>query len=327
MLVICEDCSKKYNIDENKIKGEKAQFTCRACNHVMVISKPQALQKEQEPETDKPSEPAQEMSQPAAEQLKAGKGVPVSAYISLTLVIGFVAVVGAFTLLYLNFIPGIINKQVELRTLAVAQALSGSIQKPLMLRNYLQVNKEAQRISRIPGVAYVAVINKRGMPIAGFFSDLHRFTPAFGEQVKSKGFPRDVITLNQLDEGSSHKNARISVGGQPIVDQAMVIKETGSHVRVGVFISEVNDGIRSALFSPLTIGTVCALLLIGLILLLLLTKTLVKPMQELTENARRISVGQLDLTITPRGPREMRELARAFARMQQSIKSALERLK
>jgi len=107
----------------------------------------------------------------------------------------------------------------------------------------------------------------------------------------------------------------------------VAVEETGSQVRVGVYISEVNDAIRAALLSPLTMGTVVAILFIGLILLLLLTKTLVKPMKELTENARRISVGQLDLTIAPKGPREMRELARAFSRMQLSVKSALERLK
>jgi len=38
-------------------------------------------------------------------------------------------------------------------------------------------------------------------------------------------------------------------------------------------------------------------------------------------------LGEMDLTITPRGPREMRELAVAFERMRYSVKAAMERLK
>ena len=40
MLVICEDCSKKYNIDESRIKGEKAKFSCRECGHIIEVEKP-----------------------------------------------------------------------------------------------------------------------------------------------------------------------------------------------------------------------------------------------------------------------------------------------
>ena len=41
MLVICEDCAKKYNIDESRIKGEKAKFTCKECGHIIVVEKPE----------------------------------------------------------------------------------------------------------------------------------------------------------------------------------------------------------------------------------------------------------------------------------------------
>jgi len=37
MLAICEDCSKKYNIDETKMKGERAQFSCQQCGHIIVV--------------------------------------------------------------------------------------------------------------------------------------------------------------------------------------------------------------------------------------------------------------------------------------------------
>lgn len=39
MLAICEDCSKKYNIDESKMKGDRARFSCQECGHIIVVVK------------------------------------------------------------------------------------------------------------------------------------------------------------------------------------------------------------------------------------------------------------------------------------------------
>ena len=39
MLAICEDCSKKYNIDESKMKGNRARFSCQECGHIIVVVK------------------------------------------------------------------------------------------------------------------------------------------------------------------------------------------------------------------------------------------------------------------------------------------------
>ena len=41
MIVICEECGKKYRIDPTKIKGKAASFKCRACTHMIVVSKPE----------------------------------------------------------------------------------------------------------------------------------------------------------------------------------------------------------------------------------------------------------------------------------------------
>ena len=39
MLVICEDCAKKYNIDESRIKGNRARFSCSECGHIIIVNK------------------------------------------------------------------------------------------------------------------------------------------------------------------------------------------------------------------------------------------------------------------------------------------------
>nr|WP_320012783.1 zinc-ribbon domain-containing protein [uncultured Desulfobulbus sp.] len=39
MLAICEECSKKYNIDESMMKGQRARFSCQECGHIIVVVK------------------------------------------------------------------------------------------------------------------------------------------------------------------------------------------------------------------------------------------------------------------------------------------------
>jgi len=40
MIVICEECGKKYSIDPLKIKGNKAKFKCNVCDFIITVIKP-----------------------------------------------------------------------------------------------------------------------------------------------------------------------------------------------------------------------------------------------------------------------------------------------
>lgn len=347
MLVICEDCGKKYHIDGTRITAKKAQFTCRECDHVVVVERPDNLRalaekKKMAAAEDKPhggatvsgekgQQKAGESATPAPALKKKGsvlrnQGVPLAVYILLTSVVGFLMVGGAFGYLHFRYIPEIINDQMELRVAAIADSFSGVVGKPLQLHDYPQVNKEARRVSMLPGVAYAAVINKEGVGIAGSFSELDRFDEQFSLRVREKGVPVEVFAQNKLSSGVNRASGRIIVGGQTIYDEVVSLSESGGEVHVGIYVSEVDDAIREALLSPLTFATLGVILLIGFVVFLLLTRVITKPMQELTEVANRISLGEMDLVVKGSGPREMRNLASAFERMRHSIKCAMERL-
>jgi predicted Zn finger-like uncharacterized protein len=49
MIIICEECGKKYRIDPSKIKGQTAKFRCKECNHIIAVSKPEAKPPEPSP--------------------------------------------------------------------------------------------------------------------------------------------------------------------------------------------------------------------------------------------------------------------------------------
>jgi HAMP domain-containing protein len=41
MIVICEECGKRYQIDPGKIKGRQARFNCKKCGHAVTVTKPE----------------------------------------------------------------------------------------------------------------------------------------------------------------------------------------------------------------------------------------------------------------------------------------------
>ncbi|MDK9707411.1 MAG: HAMP domain-containing protein [Desulforhopalus sp.] len=254
------------------------------------------------------------------------QGIPVGGYLLLAMTLGFFTVCGTFSFLTLRYIPDIINNQIDLRNQAITTAFRSAIKKPLLLRDYLQVNQEAKATSKLPGVAYAAVINGKGVVVGGFFSELSRFDSHFAGKVKESGFPVDIFTANRLRQGKEEASATLSIGGQKIYDKVQAVSETGGEVHVGVYVSEVEEAIRHALISPLTISLSLLVLCLGIIMFFFLNRAITKPLEEVTSVVNRISLGEMDLNIVPSGPREIRELANAFKRMQQSIRYMIGRL-
>jgi HAMP domain-containing protein/uncharacterized protein YlaI len=312
MEVICEKCERKHNIDENRIKGPRVKFACLDCGHTISIQKNQKKKKS-----------STSLSTP---KKKGGEGLSIKTYLLLTMTLGFIVITGTFTFLAFRYIPDIISNQIELRTQAITSAFSGGIQKPLLLRNYLQVNQEAKRTSQLPGVAYAAVVNDKGIVVGGFFSDLKKFDQDFADLIKLKGFPADLLNQNKLTPGADKNNARITMGGQTIFDEVAPIPDTGGQVHVGIYVSEIDTAIRDAVFSPLTLSLSLVVLLFGFAIFILTGRSITKPMVDLTDIVNRISLGETDLAITPSGPREMRELSSAFERMHQSVKYVMSKL-
>lgn len=42
MIILCEECGKKYRIDPSKVGEEGLKFKCKACNHIITVSKPES---------------------------------------------------------------------------------------------------------------------------------------------------------------------------------------------------------------------------------------------------------------------------------------------
>jgi methyl-accepting chemotaxis protein len=57
MIIICEDCGKKYRIDPNKMKASTGSFECKVCQHKILVEK-EDLKKGFLTKAEAPSEPS-----------------------------------------------------------------------------------------------------------------------------------------------------------------------------------------------------------------------------------------------------------------------------
>jgi HAMP domain-containing protein len=367
MLVICEDCAKKYSVDEKRLKVPKVKFTCRACGHIIIIEKPksgskkhteeidasglfaeqgaavhdtedkqnkQNKQKRRQQQGSEKEAPLKTVSEPSSFVRAAlihsvaatGKGYPFFVYLSAVMLFGLLLISTFFIHFYLNTIPDIFRHQLELRSRALTESLQGTIIGPLSRKDYLAVNREVKRTSKLPGVAYAAVRNTKGIIVAGFFNNLNTFDNNFAQKIKEQGFPTDILVKNTVSPGEEGAGAEIRAGGVSVYDQVTVLPEVGGELHVGLYLDELDKHFFQALFSPLTLILLFLFFLSGYILFVLLDKLIADPMRGLTNVANRISLGELDLAIMAAGPREIRELGAALERMRHSIKVAMERL-
>lgn len=352
MVVFCEECGKKYRVDDGMIVGEKARCKCMSCGNIIEVTKAQPLpQMDPIPNASSHSaaaaqvdmQPAGGSGEAAASQpgqqappqeptsQSGGKGSSRKAGLSIgmTLLLNFfgfaVLLGGVLTFIYMKYVPALMLEQVDLRTASISQSLSTAVSQPLLLRNYLRINKTAEDIARLPGVAYVSVLNKKGIVVAGIFGNLQRFSPDFSAKVKESGFPKDIVAQNPISPGARSSAKSFVVGGKKIHDVAESIEEAGGVVHVGLFTEDVEEAVNRSLMPLLVI--LVAIVVLGGVSFMLLARTISTPIKSLTDAAHRISLGELDLPINISKGGEIGELATSLERMRFSIKSAIDRLR
>ena len=339
MIVICEQCGKRYRVDATRLKKDKVRTRCKDCGAIIEVRRAADEPVPADPVPAVPVFPAGR-SAPAAAVLDerdmlavsdsgaSGKVGPMgSVKVRLIgLFLSFAVVSGAvLTGVYLRSVPPMMTEQINLRALSVCRSFSAGIVQPLLLRNYLAVNKAAAFNAQLPGTAYVSVVNQRGRVVAGIFGNVSRFDPQFVTRVKADGFPEEIHRFNPLPEEAPFAAKDLSVGGQPIHDVVVPIGTTGGVAHVGLFTEEVQRAARTSL-QPL-LFMLAAVAVSGALLFYLLARTIAVPIRALTEEAKRIGLGEIDAPIQRRGSGEIAELATALEMMRLSIKAAIYRLR
>ena len=372
MIVICEECGKKYRIDPEKIKGKAAKFKCKACDHVITITKPEEKTADQSPPP-----PVKEPSSPPEpeEKEKSGKsgtgqtprpklrrfGLRAKMII-LFFIIPIILMIAA-GLLYLRqldtFSTLVTRESAKMLTKLAEKAVventrSVASQTRLYLLNNLSLKKEAFNsdhelrkvtIQKVGLSGYTALyefpdprgvwrtwahVNPKivGIDMNTLKEPEGKYSPGFWKVftgVKKQKESRGYYTLRDKDGTLREmymvcipiKGTPYIISGNAYVDEfTLPVKKLESRA------NKLKMAARKANIAILG-GSV---ILVALVVFLY-GYTLSKRIRSLTEVAERISVGELDAEIEIQSNDEIGDLGEAIARMQDSIRLSIERLR
>lgn len=321
MIIFCEECGKKYKIDETKIVGEKSRCKCQSCGHIMEVVKsaPEVTADETAEQNDSaPDETSFGSTAGLNDEMPAGEHPPQAPplkglSLNLKLLLNFLGFMvlfgGLLTYIYMSFVPTLLAAQINARANSVARACAIALDRPLGQGDNDQINKITKDMSALPGVAYIAVSGGGINLTAGELSEA----------------AKDTLSRNSL-KGAGHNLGDLEISGQKIHDAAARISSSGTEVHVGLYLQQgaMKQDVLS--LAPLLV-ILATLLILGALSFMQLANSISKPIKELAAAAQRISLGELDLSIQIKGGGEIQELASSLERMRFSIKSAIERLR
>ena len=376
MIVICEECGKKYRIDPSKIKGKAASFKCRYCTHLIVVSKPEPPPERPEIESrptlesitttidDSSTAPRADTDQtPAKTRRRRTKGLGLrSKMLLLYMLVPIILMAGA-SLLYLwqletmsNLLTRESSKFVnQMAEEKIADISAGVAMKcKLYLLSHRDLIREdfnedmsfktlaVQKVGltgytalyELPGSDGVwrtwAHVNKKiiGIDMSKLKKPLGRNFPGFWKvYIGPKGGKKSQGYYTWQDKDDKFRDKFMVctpiAGTRYVVAATTYMDEfTGPVKRMQARAKELTDRARLITWAVLGI----TLLLIGLIVSVY-GHRLTGKIKSLTDVADRISIGELGMEVKTTSRDEIGDLAEAIARMQDSIRLSIERLR
>ncbi len=390
MIIICEECGKKYRVDASKIKGGTAKVKCRACNHLITVAKPDvagAAAKEKLPTiTSKTAESFRSVIRPSLPKIKIKDlGIREKMFIVFFLLpITLMIITGWFSISRINKITGyVITSSYEM---AVTEAEKSFNEKAVQIAKqvelYLLSHPELDRKDFDKDLDFKMIVFQRGLAASspGFVDILKEFKieeyfyattslylragggkPAvfiMHPEKKKEGKALNVERVaGELNDFKYDKSGKIVLGGEKgkfretsnyyltkdkdgkLKEKFMAIAPVGG-TPYGVAVEAYSDDILSQVIgirkraNELKLSAIrlnilfliFVLVIIGVIVLLY-GNNIAKRIKNLTEVADRISVGELEAEIESTTGDEIGELSEAIARMQDSIRLSIQRLR
>jgi predicted Zn finger-like uncharacterized protein len=375
MIIICEECGKKYRIDPSKIKGQAASFKCRACTHLIVVSKPEPPPAQSEIDArptlesitttidNRSTAVTSEARQAAQKARRRSKGIGLRAKMLLLFMVVPIILMAGASLLYLWQLESIsdlltressrfvnqmaeekiadisvgVAKQCELYLLSHPEIIREDFNEDMGFKT-LAVQKVGMTgytaLYELPGSDGVwrtwAHVNKKiiSIDMSKLKKPLGRNFPGFWkvytgvrEGKKSQGYytwqDKDGKFRDKFMVCTPISGTRFVVAATTYMDEF-----TGPVKLMQSRAKALTDRARLITWAVLGI----TLLLIGLIVTVY-GHRLTGKIKSLTHVADRISVGELEMEVKTTSTDEIGELAEAIARMQDSIRLSIERLR
>jgi len=378
MIVICEECGKKFSIDPLKIKGDQAKFKCDVCDFIITAKKPveipttsfpkpQFIEPDEEVDVKKTSAHKRKNKRKFA-RTKKTKSFNLKVFglrskmLLLFFLIPIILIITA-NVLYLwqmNNLSSllasesskIVSNLVEERVADTARKVAAQCtlyldSHPGMKKEDFNYDAKFKRIAvqKVGMTGYTAFYEKPGLKGAwktwihvnpGIIGiDMSTLKKPLGKNfagfwkiytgVREGGESRGYYKWHERD-GSIREKFMVCT---PVEGTSFIIAATAY---VDEFTGPVKLLKTRAKKQTVTTRNIILGIFIGTILLIgfvvsFYSYRLTGRIKSLTEVANRISVGELDAEIDIAGKDEIGDLAEAVARMQDSIRLSIERLR
>jgi predicted Zn finger-like uncharacterized protein len=365
MIVVCEKCRKKYEIDPEKFEGEVSRFRCTSCGNVITVSKSKA----------NPSPPkAKDEKAPSAGLesfgLKKRKlGLRGKIFLIIFIIPLFMLVLaGPIALGYINnAISLIVSEDVQSATERAKNEINqmaNSIANQVEV--YLLGHPELKREDLADDPGLRKIIFQR-VSLSGEASLYLRFNPETREPAgtflvsrnkNAEGQPLNSLMVNgTLGKDKYDESGKVILAGErgehrvasdfylskteggilkekilaclPVAQTPYGIAATADTDDFMLSVRLLENRIKNLIFDTrnIVVGVFGGTLVLIAIIMLLYVQKVTRKIKSLTEIAYRISVGELGAEIGIKSKDEIGDLADAISRMQDSIRLSIERLR
>jgi len=210
--------------------------------------------------------------------------------------------------LYRDAISKTLTSELKSKGNALAISLASSVQDTLLNRDASTVQGFIDQYRNIKGVEYIFIINDKKEIAA------HTFTPHVPEYFSK------LVKGNVLDQPISINE--VEVDGHRVIDiQAPILAGLLGRVYMGMGIEKTEDQV----LIPLMVKTITSsgvLVIVGIIFIVLILYSVLKPILKLTSVVRNIiSTNNLDLRVEVTQTDEVGELGGSFNKMLTNLKS------
>jgi len=310
ITVTCKECGKKYEIDPAQVKGTEARFRCKACNNMVVVAipEPEAISKS-DLIASNPGKAAKKSRGGAGEEAAEGAlqkirwGSSIQVKMSLILIILTTIIFAGFILYNSTRTQQRMNDQLAQFGNITATRLSQSLVMPL----WNLADKE------IGGSITSEMMDKRIAAI--IMRDSNGKSMLYG-------WARDP-NWNAVEAENPSINT-----GDFIVSSEKIVKgeETIGVVEVYLTGKFIREELNRTVFE-LVITALILIIAISGAVFLGFRRLLVQPIMQLTNAAKQMSLGDLNVDIAIHSNNEIGLLATAIRRMQTSLRLAMDRLR
>lgn len=224
------------------------------------------------------------------------------------MVLGAVLIIGlAMTLTVRARLAADLNRSLEERGVAIGRYVASRATDLVLTDNAFALYQLIRdTLENNLDVRYVFILDTDGQPL------VHSFPHAV---------PSGLIAVNQPQPGQPYRLQLLNSDEGTILDVAVpILSGDAGYTRVGLSSSRLKAEVTQATWQLLTITAIA--LLVGMIIALLLTQVLIRPVLELVDVTRRLETGDLKARAQPFMADEIGELSHAFNAMAESLQAS-----